>query len=231
MVNSITQMWQSILQFLSPIGTPLLLAFFAGIGFAIGWLFHKISVFLIEKKSADSDKIAKAKQKSSKLVYGGISALGFSIISIIIPNSMARYETMVLFSICLSIGWIDWMIRKIPNELLLSLIVTKAVFLIYDGQPELLIQGFIGFAVGFIVFSLPSLLRIPIGAGDVKYAAVVGFYFGVYSFIEVMVVMAVGLAIYLLYLLITKKGNMRTSAAMGPYISLGILFTALFPLI
>ena len=210
---------------------PLVSVFFAAMGLGAGWIFYKISASLIERKTADNEKIAKVKLRSSMWMYAGISALGFALISIIIPHSMTRYETMLLFSICLSIGWIDWLIRKIPNELLLSLILCKAAFLLYNGHPELLIQGFIGLAVGFIVFSLPSLLRIPIGAGDIKYAAVVGFYFGVFSFIEVMVVMAAALAIYLLYLMITKKGNLRTSAAMGPYISVGILFTALFPMI
>ena len=75
------------------------------------------------------------------------------------------------------------------------------------------------------------MIKVPVGIGDIKYGAVAGFYFGALGFIEVMLVMSAAELIYLGYLLITGKGNWKTWAPMGPYISVGMLFTALFPLI
>jgi len=68
------------------------------------------------------------------------------------------------------------------------------------------------------------------GAGDVKFAGVIGFAFGFYSFFQAMVLMGFMVLLYLLYLLITKKGNLKTATPMGPYLSLGLVLTMLFPL-
>lgn len=201
------------------------------LGFAVGWIFYFLTVFLATKKTTDEAKIETLKKAKCKWAYVLLSAIGFGLICVFITNPVMRYETMLLFSICLSIGWVDGMIRKIPNEWLLALIVCKIAFLFIDRQLGFLVQGLIGLAAGFILFMLPSFLGIPIGAGDIKYAAVVGFYFGAYGFIQVVLVMALGLFLYLLYLLITKKGSLKTAAAIGPYISIGVMFTVLFPLL
>lgn len=199
-------------------------------GLVMGWAFYRIALFLIEKRTQSLEIIRKIKQKSRMWLYTGFSACGYAFVSLILPHSSERYQTMLLFSICLCIGWIDWLIRKIPNELLLALILCKVVFLTTGHHLAFLIQGLIGLAIGFFVFMLPSILKIPIGAGDIKYAAVIGFYLGVLNFIQVMLVTALALLIYLVYLLITKKGNWKTAAAMGPYLSLGSIFTVLFPI-
>lgn len=201
------------------------------LGFAVGWIFYFLTVLLIMKKTTDKVKMETIKKAKCKLAYVLLSTLGFGLICVFVTNPVARYETMILFSICLSIGWVDGMIRKIPNEWLLALIVCKISFLFIDWQLSFLVQGLIGLAAGFVLFMLPSFLGIPIGAGDIKYAAVVGFYFGAYGFIQVVLVMALGLFLYLLYLLITKKGSLKTAAAIGPYISFGVMCTVLFPLL
>jgi prepilin signal peptidase PulO-like enzyme (type II secretory pathway) len=41
--------------------------------------------------------------------------------------------------------------------------------------------------------------------------------------------MAVGLLVFLVYLIVTKKGSLKTSVPMGPYLSLGAVITVLFP--
>ena len=199
-------------------------------GLGLGCIFYAISLFQIQSRTADIGILRKAKQKSSAAIYVCLSAVGFGFIGAIV-SSTSKYEIMTLFCICLCIGWIDWQIRIIPNELLLSLILCKIVFLIVDRQLGFLLQGLIGLGAGLVVFLIPSLLGMQIGAGDIKYAAVVGFYLGAIDFIQVMLIMAAGLFVYLIYLLITKKGSWKTAAAIGPYISLGVLFTAIFPII
>lgn len=201
------------------------------LGFAAGWLFYFLTAFLIRKKAADPEKADRIRKTSCRWIYVLLSTLGFGLICIWIKSPAARYETMLVYSICLSIAWVDGMIRKIPNEWLLALLMCKLVFLFIDRRPDLLVRGMIGLAAGFVLFMLPSLLGISMGAGDIKYAAVAGFYFGAYGLVQVVLIMALGLLLYFLYLLITKKGGLKTAAAIGPYLSFGVLFTALFPLL
>ena len=163
------------------------------LGLVVGVVFYKISILLIQGRTPSSEKIILFKRKYNSLLYVSLSALSFGLIAYVTPDLMTQYERMLLFSICLSIAWIDILIRKIPNELLMALILNKVIFLILHHQFGSIVQGIVGMAVGFFVFMLPSLLKIPIGAGDIKYAAVVGFYLGVYSFIQVMLIMALTL--------------------------------------
>lgn len=198
-------------------------------GIIFGILFYKITVYLIEKKTQDSEKSQKIRSRKYLFLYSGLSVLGIVLILFIVHNLSNRLEMIALFCICLSIGWIDGIIRKIPNELLLLLILCKVVFLIVNHQLEFIVQGFIGLAAGFFIFMIPSFWGIPIGAGDIKYAAVIGFYLGILNLFQVILIMSFGLLAFLLYLVIMKKGNWKTAAAIGPYISFGVMLTALFP--
>jgi Flp pilus assembly protein protease CpaA len=88
-----------------------------------------------------------------------------------------------------------------------------------------------GAILASVVFLVPSRLGLSIGWGDVKYAFVAGLCFGLLSFVQIMLVAAAGLGVYAVYLYATKKGTLKSSAAMGPYISLGVVATMLFPIL
>ena len=49
-------------------------------------------------------------------------------------------------------------------------------------------------------------------------------------YLQAALVMAVGLLVYLVYLIATKKGSLKTKSPMGPYLSLGVIVTVLFPM-
>jgi Flp pilus assembly protein protease CpaA len=205
--------------------------FCVSLGVLFGWAFFRISQFHIEKRTQDIEKLAHVKKKGTLWLYIGFSAWGFALISAVVADMNARFEIMFLFSLCLSIGWIDWLISKIPNELLLGMILCKLLFLLADHRAPFIKQGLIGLALAFLIFMIPSLLGMPIGGGDIKYAAVIGFCFGLFPFFQVLLIMAAAQGAYLLYLLITKKGNWKTFAPMGPFISLGVMITALCPVL
>ena len=144
-------------------------------------------------------------------------------------------EYSIYMAIVLNIAAVDFSIRKIPNELLLALMLVKIIFSVIAlvrGIPafDVILAPFIGLAVGFLLFSVPSMFKINIGAGDIKFSAVIGFCLGYYLFLQAMILMAVILLVYLLFLLATRKGNLKTATAMGPYLAIGTVLTMLFPL-
>ena len=149
---------------------------------------------------------------------------------------MAKY--LLLLVPIFSIAFVDALVRKIPNPLLLSMLVVDLAFLIYDcvrakDDDEILsiiFRVIVGFFLGFIVCTLPSLLKIPMGAGDIKYSAVIGATLYFVGYFQAMILMAALVALFYVILKITKKGNIKTQIPMGPFLSIGTVITMCFPL-
>ena len=135
----------------------------------------------------------------------------------------------------LSIALVDSLIRKIPNSLLLTMIIMQGGYLAYicivgkTTQP--LITAALGFFIGFVGCTLPSILKIPVGAGDVKYSAVIGLCIYFTGYVQAMMVMGVSALLLLVALKITKKGGMKTMVPMGPLLSLGSVITMCYPML
>lgn len=201
-------------------------------GCVMGGLSLWLTDFLIEKRvESAGETVPKADRFRSYIIWGTLSAAAYAIILHITGFGIMFIECALLFSLCLCLSAVDYRIRKIPNELLLAIIATKAVMLAIDYKPQNLTKSIIGLVFGLIVFMIPSYLGISIGWGDIKYAAAAGFYLGAVSLLQAIIIMALGLGVYAIYLFITKKGNLKTAAALGPYISLGIIVSMLFPII
>lgn len=171
--------------------------------------------------------------RSSLAIWMAASALGWGAIALALgAASMAQIAyAIAIFEIVLCISAVDGLIRKIPNELLISLILVFLASRLSEGGLAGFQSNLFGAALASVVFLLPSRLGLSIGWGDVKYAFVAGLCFGLLSFVQIMLVAAVGLGVYAIYLYATKKGTLKSQAAMGPYISLGVVATMLFPLL
>jgi len=159
-----------------------------------------------------------------------IGATAFYLIYIAEISEIKKIEYSVVYVVCLTLGAVDFLIRKIPNSLILMLIANKIVFIALDFSVDEIKKSVFGFAVACVVFVIPSFLKISVGAGDIKLAAATGLYLGVIDFMQAMIIMAVSFALYGFYMLIKKTGNFRTKTAMGPYLALGLFFTLLFPI-
>ncbi|WP_286947873.1 prepilin peptidase [Acetobacterium sp. UBA5834] len=128
-------------------------------------------------------------------------------------------ECMLLFSICVILSAVDISIKKIPNELVLMTIFVGGAFII-TGQPITSIgMNIFGLVIGFIIFFLPAIIGKGAGWGDVKYAAAVGFCLGVYGIISAIMIMTFFLMIYTAYLIIRRKGNLKSKVALGPFMA------------
>lgn len=79
-----------------------------------------------------------------------------------------------------AVAWIDWRQRRIPNGLLLALLLPALVLLAWRGQgllEERWVSSAVGLAVGLAV-TLPGYAVAKLAAGDVKLAAVTGLVLG-----------------------------------------------------
>ena len=147
-------------------------------------------------------------------------------------------QYMLLLVPIFSIAFVDALVRKIPNPLLLAMLIVDIGFLIYncvlDKNANDIVNRIFGFIIsfgfGFIVCLLPSLLKIPMGAGDIKYSAVIGATLGMLGYFQAMVLMALLVALFWIILKITKKGNIKTQVPMGPFLSIGTVITMCFPI-
>lgn len=136
---------------------------------------------------------------------------------------------LMLFPLA-AISACDAKIRKIPNPMLIVLFI-EMVLLTALGWPELLIgERLIAAVVGLIVFMVPSLLKLSVGWGDVKLAVVLALIFRMFSFFQIIAIMGIGFAVAAVMLYATKKGNIKTSLPMGPFLALGAVITAVFPM-
>jgi prepilin signal peptidase PulO-like enzyme (type II secretory pathway) len=129
---------------------------------------------------------------------------------------------------------VDLDIQKIPNLSVLALLVVRSTAVIYElvtgvSAKEAFFPSAIGLAAAFILYQIPMLFGIPIGTGDVKFASAIGYCLGVFGFLQSAVIMAVGLVIFLVYLMVQKKGNLKTKVPMGPFLALGSIATIMYP--
>ena len=164
------------------------------------------------------------------MVWAICSAIASLLIAATIGMNAKGTEVLAIFLIvgCLSI--VDSSIRKIPNELLAALLITRIFVMINQGSAVELKPALMGLLAGFLIFQLPAMLRISIGWGDVKYAAAAGFYLGLIGLFQAIAVMSLALGFYTLYLYLTRRGTIKTKVAMGPSFSLGLFATILYPI-
>ena len=207
-------------------------------GGALGTLaalaFNRIAIFQIKQRAQEGSKIEAVRNTAVIVAWVLLSGVLFAVSFLRYTETAARLEAVAYISVAIAIGIVDLDIKKIPNSSVLALLIIRTVAIVYaiaTGVPvkETLIPSLIGLAAGFILYQLPMLVGVPIGTGDVKYSAAIGYCLGVFGFLQASLIMAVGLLIFLVYLIVTKKGSLKTSVPMGPYLSLGAVITVLFP--
>lgn len=205
------------------------------LGILAALAFNRISIFQIKRRTNENAKIEAVKNTAVIVAWVLISGILFAAAFAVFKDTAARLEAVAYISIAISIGIVDLDIKKIPNSSVLSLMIIRTAALIYataTGAPlkQTVIPSLIGLAAGFILYQLPMLFGIPIGTGDVKYSAAIGYCLGAFGYLQAALIMAAGLIVYLIYLIVTKKGSLKTAVPMGPYLSLGVVVTVLFPI-
>ena len=138
-----------------------------------------------------------------------------------------RYMILTVFMVFL--GFIDQQKTIIPNKLLLFMFVIRAVILAGEitVKPSYWLD-ILKSAGGFLIFLLARIFsRKSVGMGDVKLAAVLGWYLGG-SLIWFDIVVSLSLAaLYSIVQLILKKLNMKDSIPLAPFFSVGTILILL----
>ncbi len=204
------------------------------LGILAALAFNLISIFQIKRRTDENTKIEAVKNTAVVVAWLLISGALFVAIFALFEDTATRMEAAAYISIAISIGVVDLDIKKIPNSSVLALMIIRTVAIVYaiaTGVPvkQTLIPSLVGLAAGFILYQLPMLIGIPIGTGDVKYSTAIGYCLGAFGYLQAALIMAAGLVVYLIYLVATKKGSLKTAVPMGPYLSLGVVVTVLHP--
>lgn len=205
------------------------------LGILAALAFNRISLFQIKRRTQENAKIEAVKNTALIVIWAILSGVLFAVTFARFKETAVRLESISYISVAISIGVVDLDIKKIPNSSVLALLLIRTAALIYaiaTGVPlkECLIPSLVGLAAGFILYQLPMFFGIPIGTGDVKYSSAIGFCLGAFGYLQAALIMAAGLIVYLIYLVATKKGSLKTAVPMGPYLSLGVVVTVLFPM-
>ena len=221
------------------VGKIILSIFSLVYGIILGIITIPLSKWLAKRRTDDPSKLAPLVKTPIRIliVFAAIvAALGISFTTNTEDPGALRegIRNIILLIPVFSIATVDSLVRKIPNPLLLAMLVIQAVYItvvsIMTESIDEIPKAIIGFFLGMVVCFIPSLLKIPMGAGDIKYNGVIGLCIGAAGYFESMILMAVFVVIAFVYLKISKKGGMKTLIPMGPFISLGMVIAMCFPL-
>ncbi|MHB1484110.1 MAG: prepilin peptidase [Saccharofermentanales bacterium] len=213
------------------------------IGCVIGFFLLFIADGLISKKenSAIEDKSALPhnfdfnrfynsirKNIGKTLIFTIFNGLGWVFAAWANGMSIRTIQTVIMMSVALIISIIDIKIRIIPDEMVIFMMLASIVFILSGAINQPVLSNIYGFIIGIALFGIMLIMRSNVGGGDVKYIAAMGFCLGYPDIFKAMMIMCSVLLIWLLYLLITKKGGLKTKFAMGPFISIGFVTTLMF---
>ena len=204
-------------------------------GIVLGVITVPLSKYLAKSRTEDPGEIAPLNKTSIRVLSVILGLLASAGIAFTSKDLSLLIRNLILLIPIFSISFVDALVRKIPNPLLLTMLCVDAVYITYysvaNKTAELLPKVFIGVFLGMVVSFIPSLLKIPMGAGDIKYTAVIGFTIYASGYFQAMILMALLVALFYVYLKITKKGGMKTQVPMGPFLSIGVVVTMCFPLL
>ena len=142
--------------------------------------------------------------------------------------SLRTAQFIIILSTVMIISIIDINTRIIPNALILFLLLFSLLLSVFGAENQSFLLHLLGLAVTGVLFCIPLLLTKTVGSGDIKYLAVMGFCLGFPDAIKAIMLFSAILLVWLVILLISKKGGLQTKLALGPFISIGFVATLLF---
>ena len=173
----------------------------------------------------------------------GLFVLSYTVLAALAITFQAKkgYDNFTLVQLILlwdglfCIAFIDYQTKKIPNKLLICVLLIRIIFIIVKGILNfksfipLILSSLLGmFVGGFIVLACMLISRGGVGAGDIKLFAIIGFYFGLSGIIAVMMYSLFLAAIFSIIMLVSKKAKLKTTMPMAPFILMGLSVYYLF---
>ena len=143
---------------------------------------------------------------------------------------MKCFINSVVFSLVITMGYIDFKEHIIPNPLVLTGMgiwgIGAVIEVLLGKTPikELLSFSLLGFAVcGGLLLVLAVILKSGLGMGDVKMFAMLGLLYGLGDTYSLLICTMIPMAIFALILLAIKKVDRKASLPMAPFTVLAFL--------
>lgn len=208
------------------------------IGIVYGTLLGAVTVPLSKKltlnRSEDPVKAAPLNKSLFKILSIAVGIIASVAVSFTAEDTASFIRNLLILIPMFSIAVVDALIRKIPNSLLLVMIIIQVPYITYtcviEKSPEPLFLAFVGFIIGFASCAVPSK-KLPIGSGDTKYCAMIGGTLGLTLYMQSVILMGLIGLVVLVYLKVSKKGGVKTMIPMGPLISLSSVISICFPIL
>jgi len=128
------------------------------------------------------------------------------------------------------IAWIDQKSKRIPNKLLVALLILRSVILLLECVAysnywmTLLLTSLTGFLLGGGMFLVCYLIaRGGIGAGDVKLFAVLGYYLGTGGVFGTAFFTVLFAAVYSVIRLIRRTADLKQEIPFAPFVLAGTI--------
>ncbi len=157
------------------------------------------------------------------LPLGIVNVMGWLVIIYLYGFSVKGMVGALLFSFSLVLSVIDGKSYIIPNSLTV-LLFTVGIGYHFITQELSVLNRVIGCTAGFAVLMLLAMIsRGGIGGGDIKLAAVMGFWLGFPEVLHFLFVAAVSGSVGGVLLMIFKKKGRLDPIPFGPFLALGFL--------
>lgn len=144
------------------------------------------------------------------------------------PFQMLRALSLLYFLIF--IGLADFKFMIIPNKMLLIMLALgiasyAAECIVYSSEiTAIATSALLGLAICFIIFYIGKLIsRKGMGMGDIKLAAVIGFFMGLDMAIGILFWTMILSALTGIVLIIAKKAKGKTKIPLAPFFFLGTI--------
>ena len=159
-----------------------------------------------------------------------LGAASFAALGLRFGLSPVLGRELVLGSLLLLLGLIDWTVRLLPDKLLLAAAVNRLVFLLLLREPPgealpRMVLGAFSVSLPLLLLSLAMdrlLKRDTLGGGDIKLLFVLGLY---RTWAEMLLLLFAGCLLALLWAA-GKKG--KGEIPFGPFLALAWLLVTLF---
>jgi len=201
------------------------------VGAAIGYMLPGVVGKMISLRTGigptNALMITGADTAGMKRLMSGILLVGVWVFAGIKFGGIASASlAALLMTIALAITVIDWRIHKIPNELVLLMLITGIAFQILHFGLASLPNALLSMVVMMAVFLVPVFLGgfDKIGAGDVKLAGVMGLVLGRTYIVPAVMVMCGALLVYCVIGLFFRKLSLNSKFAFAPFMMLGMGF-------
>jgi leader peptidase (prepilin peptidase) / N-methyltransferase len=148
---------------------------------------------------------------------------------VLLKNGITLQSAFILAAISFAviISSADMRIRRIPNSLVVVLILLGGLAISLNVFGESMMSHFIGLLVGTVIFAVPYLIGSSIGAGDVKYTGAIGFFLGYPGILYAAIALSAVLIVWIAVMFMARRNVMKKSIALGPFISVAFAATLL----